>query len=167
MWRRVASRAVPVVLLLLPPRSKGRVFCEPSSRVRQAQLAFALSVTMAPAAFDVDTLASTIPAIFDQAQSSGATHKKNCVALYKLQSSATTVTTSASKGRKEKDAGSDVLLIGEKKFAEVFLDMLARVLVVKKGATAADRVVKFVGTYMKFLSEKCTHSTLPSSYKLQ
>ncbi len=112
---------------------------------------------MAPAVFDVDTLASTIPTIFDQAQSSAATHKKNCVSLYKLQSSAASVTTTASKGRKQRDAESDVLLMGEKIFAETFLDMLSRVLVVKKGTTTADRVVKFVGTYVKFLSEKGTY----------
>ena len=125
-------------------------------RVHLAQLAAASYLTMAPAVFDVDALNSTIPTIFDQAQSSGATHKKNCVALYKLQSSSAKVTSSASKGRKQTDADSEVLLIGEKRFVEVFLDMLSRVLVVKKGAPAADRVVKFVGTYVKFLSEKCT-----------
>jgi condensin complex subunit 3 len=32
--------------------------------------------------------------------------------------------------------------------------MVARILVVKKGATQADRIVKFVGGYTKFTNEK-------------
>ena len=39
-------------------------------------------------------------------------------------------------------------------FAEIFMDMLNRVLVIKKGVAAGDRIVKFVASYVKFLGEK-------------
>lgn len=101
--------------------------------------------------FDLDELQATIPNIFDQVQTSAATHKKNCVALYKLHSRAATVTETDGNGRH----AADVRLVGEKAFAEVVVDMLNRVLVVKKGIPAADRIVKFIGAYAKFLFEKC------------
>lgn len=108
---------------------------------------------MAPKrSFDLEDLSTSIPDIFDQAQSSSATHKKNCVALYKLHCSAALVTESGDgKGRH----AADVKLVGEKAFADIFVDMVSRVLVVKKGIPAADRTVKFVGAYGRFLFEKC------------
>ncbi|KAH8108765.1 nuclear condensing complex subunit [Phellopilus nigrolimitatus] len=106
---------------------------------------------MAPrATFDLDALATSIPTIFDQAQSSAATHRKNCVALYKLQSASAAVVETAEKGRK----GEEVRLVGEKVFTEIFLNMLNRVIVVKKGTPNADRIVKFVANYIKFLNDK-------------
>ena len=106
-------------------------------------------------AFELDSLNDAIPNIFDQAQTSTATHKKNCVSLYKLHCGAASFTESGGKGRHQ----ADVKLIGEKAFADTFVDMLSRVLVVKKGIPAADRIVKFVGAYAKFLFEKCTFYT--------
>lgn len=75
------------------------------------------------------------------------THKKNSVALYKLQSASAAV---VERGRSD----AEVRLVGERAFSEVFLDMLNRVLVVKKSTPAADRIVRFVTTYVKFLNEK-------------
>lgn len=112
---------------------------------------------MAPrATFDLDALATSIPTIFDQAQSSAATHRKNCVALYKLQSASAAVVETADKGRK----GEEVRLVGEKVFTEIFLNMLNRVLVVKKGTPNADRIVKFVANYIKFLNDKSAWLTV-------
>ena len=90
-------------------------------------------------------LQKDIPRIFDQVQTSTANHQKNFVALYKLQTEAAKKTEEVKGGKK---------LTGEREFENVFFTLLARVLPVKKGATAADRVVKFVGAYIKFISER-------------
>lgn len=102
---------------------------------------------MAPRAkeFDLDILSTAIPNVFDQAQVSAANHKKNCVALFKLQNGSAAVTETSGRG---------TILAGEKFFTNVFLDMLNRVLLVKKGNQIADRVIRFIVTYMKFLFEK-------------
>ena len=113
---------------------------------------------MAPAkrAFDLNTLSTTIPNVFDQVQTSVATHKKNCVALFKLHDAAATVTELVNKGRK-----SETMLIGEKTFATVMLDMLNRVLAVKRGIQTADRIIRFIASYVKFLNEKSSSSIDP------
>lgn len=106
---------------------------------------------MAPKpSFELDSLSTIIPSVFDQVQTSAATHKKNCVTLYKLQSTSAKVTETVDRGRNN----AELRLIGEKTFAEIFMDMLNRVLVVKKGVTAGDKIVKFVASYVKFLGEK-------------
>ncbi|TCD66080.1 hypothetical protein EIP91_001838 [Steccherinum ochraceum] len=97
------------------------------------------------------SLPETIPAIFDQAQVSTANHRKNCVALYKIHAQAALVTEKMMTGD-----GEATKLTGERAFSDVFVDMLNRVLVVKKGPPAAERVVKFIGTYVKYMSEKAT-----------
>ncbi|THH04392.1 hypothetical protein EW145_g5551 [Phellinidium pouzarii] len=101
--------------------------------------------------FDLNSLAAAIPTVFDQAQSSLATHKKNSVALFKLQSASATVVEAIDKGKRK---GSETKLVGEKAFSDVFMDMVNRVLVVKKSTPAADRIVKFVSNYVKFLIDK-------------
>lgn len=96
-------------------------------------------------AFDLETLSTSIPNAFDQAQGSAATHKKNSVALFKTHHASATVTESTGRG---------VVLTGEKAFTTIFLDMLNRTLVVKKGNQTADRIMKFVATYIGFLNGK-------------
>jgi condensin complex subunit 3 len=98
-----------------------------------------------------DTIETTLPKIFDQAQSSIANHQKNCVALYKLHLKASELRQSSSSGNGEK-------LVGERVFEETICDMLSRVLLVKKGQAVADRIAKFVGAYIKVLVEKSTFS---------
>jgi len=88
-----------------------------------------------------------VPRILDQAQISVANHQKNLVALYKLQTEAAQYTESVRRG-------NGVRLIGERIFEQAVLQMLTRVLPVKKGTMQADRVVKFVGGYIKFVNEK-------------
>ncbi|KAJ6460347.1 nuclear condensing complex subunit [Mycena vitilis] len=82
-------------------------------------------------------LPTAVPRIFDQVQTSTANHQKNFVALHKLHLEA---------ARRE--------LPGEREFETLFFSLLARVLPVKKGTTTADRVVKFVGGYTKFVNER-------------
>ncbi|KAJ6631026.1 nuclear condensing complex subunit [Mycena sp. CBHHK59/15] len=95
-----------------------------------------------PAGVDLQT---AVPRIFDQTQNSTANHQKNFVALYKLHLEAAQRTEKVPDGFK---------LTGEREFEAFFMDMLSRVLPVKKGATAADRIVKFVGGYIKFVNER-------------
>lgn len=94
-----------------------------------------------------EQVSAIVPKILDQAQISIANHQKNLVALYKLQTEAAQYTESVRRGQ-------GVRLIGERIFEQVVLQMLTRVLPVKKGATQADRVVKFVGGFIKFVNEK-------------
>ena len=103
---------------------------------------------MAPkSTLNLEDLIESIANIFDQAQISLANHKKNCVALYKLHTKAAAVTQPGKDGNGPK-------LVGEKAFQDVFIDMVNRVLVVKKGPANADRIVKYVGSYVKFMNEK-------------
>ena len=94
---------------------------------------------MAKAAI-IDDIHDNVSARLDEVQSSLANHRKNCVALYKLHVQASKVV-----------QGKD--LAGEVAFEDEFLQMMARVLVVKKGQTA-ERVVRFVGTYVRHVTAK-------------
>ncbi|TFK34512.1 nuclear condensing complex subunit [Crucibulum laeve] len=105
----------------------------------------------------LENIQEIIGAIFDQTQASLANHKKNCVALYKLHLQASEITHPAKNG-------IAVKLVGERKFGDVFIDMVNRVLVVKKGPVTADRIVKFVGGYVKFLNEKEDDDTVASRF---
>ncbi|KAF6764231.1 nuclear condensing complex subunit [Ephemerocybe angulata] len=101
-------------------------------------------------AIDLETLHEAIATIFDQVQTSLANHKKNCVALYKLHLRAAAVSTQIQK----KNGTVSTKYTGERAFAESFLDMLNRILGMKKGPPAADRIVKFVGSYVQYSNEK-------------
>lgn len=88
-----------------------------------------------------DTLPQSLPPIFDQAQHTTANHRKNIAVLRKIQQSCSTVTEQTAKG---------VKLVGEKTFNTAFIDMVNRLLPVKKGVAVADRVVKFVAQYVAY-----------------
>ena len=97
--------------------------------------------------FDTEALQSHISSIFDQVQLSAANHKKNCVALYKLHVRTSEIT------EPTKD-GKSVKLIGERAFSDAFLSMITRIVSLKKGTTPADRVVRFISAYIKFMDVK-------------
>lgn len=102
---------------------------------------------MAPkSSFSLDTLHDAVADVFNQVQGSLANHRKNCVNLYKLHVQAA--------GHIESNSKATVKLVGEQAFARVFLDMVTRVLTVKKGVTSADRIIKFIGSYVKYINEK-------------
>ncbi len=100
-----------------------------------------------PAPFDLESLKTSLPKIFDQVQNTTANHQKNFVALYKLHTEAEKIQIPAQNGKSAK-------IIGEKAFWEAFDDLALRVLDVKKGNAVADRVVKFMAGYSKFAAEK-------------
>jgi hypothetical protein len=89
------------------------------------------------------TIAMALAAVFSQAQASVANHRKNCVNLYKIH-----VQAAGDVGHTSKATD------GEDDFARSFLDMVSRALVVKKGVASADRILRFVGAYIKFINEK-------------
>lgn len=97
--------------------------------------------------FSLEDLSSHIPKIFEQVQNTTANHQKNYVALYKLH-------VDAAKEVQNVQNGKSVKLVGERAFEDMFVSMLSRALPVKKGATVADRIIKFVGGYVKFINEK-------------
>ncbi|KAJ7032450.1 nuclear condensing complex subunit [Mycena alexandri] len=88
-------------------------------------------------------LQASLAAIFDQAQTSLANHRKNCVALYKIHVRASV---GDKKSRKEKPDQAE--------FIAAFLDMVSRVVSVKKGPATVDRIIKFVAQYVRFVNEK-------------
>ncbi|KAL1732156.1 nuclear condensing complex subunit [Schizophyllum commune] len=95
-----------------------------------------------PRQSDTDVLGGLqglMSSIFDQAQNTVANHKKNCVQLHKLHEQAAKVTEQARNGQAVK-------LVGERAFTDAFIDMASRVVEIKKGPPAAERVVKFVGS---------------------
>ena len=96
----------------------------------------------------LEELYESVANIFEQAQASLANHKKNSVALFKIHAKAAEVTLPG------KNGSSGVKLVGEKAFQEVVVDMVSRVLVVKKGPANADRVVKYVGGFVRYMNEK-------------
>lgn len=92
----------------------------------------------------LDDLSTTVSAKFDEAQSSIANHRKNCVALHKVHLQASEIKGSG----RNKD-----ILEGELAFGDVFIHMINRILAVKKGSFA-DRIVRFVGSYIKLMNDK-------------
>ncbi|TYJ51732.1 hypothetical protein B9479_007684 [Cryptococcus floricola] len=91
-----------------------------------------------------DTLPSLLPPIFEQVQQTTANHRKNIVHLHKIQEQCAIFTEETAKGIK---------LVGEKAFNTAFMDMVSRVLPVKKGVAVADRVIKFVASYVIYSTE--------------
>ena len=92
-------------------------------------------------------LEQCIPRIFNQVQDSAANHKKNHVALHKIHAELAEHTEELQKGKLVK-------LTGELMFQEKFIYMLCKALPLKKGIDSADRTVKFVAEYVKFINEK-------------
>ncbi len=97
------------------------------------------------AAYLTDTLPTLLPPIFEQVQHTTANHRKNVVALRKIHDACAAVTESTPKGTK---------LVGEKAFNTLLIDMVNRVLPIKKGVAVADRVVKFVAAYVSYTTEQ-------------
>ena len=74
----------------------------------------------------------TVPAIFQQAQHSVASHKKNVVQLHKIQLQAVAYTEPTPKGPR---------LVGERTFNNQFLNLLKNVLPLKKGTRLQTTIV--------------------------
>jgi len=94
-------------------------------------------------------LRTSICRIFDQASGNVANHRKNFVELHKVHTELAQFTEPFMKGKREL-----VKLVGEKDFQDTFKRNLARIFPLKKGESTGDRIVKFVGGYIRHLNEK-------------
>lgn len=94
----------------------------------------------------LETLAAAIPPIFMQCQTAMHSHKKNVVNLYKIHAQTSDIW--------EEVPPRGIRLTGEKAFNDRFLDMVNRILNIKKGVSEADRVVKFIGSFVAYISQK-------------
>ena len=103
----------------------------------------------------VEGIHESIACIFEQVQLSVANHRKNCVALWKVYAGVCDVV-DVRRGGSSRGGEERVKYVGERRFEDVFLDMVRRVLGVKKGAGAAvaERVVRFVGEFVKLVTER-------------
>lgn len=95
----------------------------------------------------LEQLPTLISKAFDQAQNSTANHLKNFAILHSLHTDAATLT-------EELNGGESLKLVGERAFEDAYLDCVTRVLGVKKGVGQADRIVRFVGGFTKYINEK-------------
>ncbi|KAG8763595.1 hypothetical protein FRC12_008487, partial [Ceratobasidium sp. 428] len=95
-----------------------------------------------------DKYTTQIPAIFQQTQVTLANHRKNVVALAKLFSGCAGIY------EEVKGKGGGIRLTGEKAFQVTFAKMVNNVLPVKKGVSNADKVVKFIGAFVKYITDK-------------
>ncbi|KAG8801371.1 hypothetical protein FRC16_000627 [Serendipita sp. 398] len=92
-----------------------------------------------------DGVEDTIARIFQQVQGNVASHKKNVVQLHRIHTQC---------AQQSPSATSRVKLPGEGQFNETIRSMLYRILPLKKGTTVADRIVRFIGSYIKYLAER-------------
>ncbi|CAE6447053.1 unnamed protein product [Rhizoctonia solani] len=95
-----------------------------------------------------ETFTNHIPEIFQQVQTSTANHNKNCVALAKSFSGCAGIY------EEVKSRGGGIRLTGEKAFQLMFARMVNNVLPIKKGISNADRVIKFIGLFVKYITDK-------------
>ncbi|GAA6000576.1 hypothetical protein JCM10207_004558 [Rhodosporidiobolus poonsookiae] len=105
----------------------------------------------APAEPDsLDSLSSNIdtqlPALFNAAQGTTASHRKHINTLHALFRRAAAVNTPSADGK-------FVRLSGEKAFGERFREMVVHPLGVKKGVEQGDRVIKFIAGFVGFAVE--------------
>jgi condensin complex subunit 3 len=100
------------------------------------------------ASYLTDILPSILPPIFEQVQHTTANHRKNIVALRKIHEACASIVEPSTK------KGGGIRVVGEKAFNALFIEMVNRVLPVKKGVAVADRVVKFVASYVAYSTEQ-------------
>ncbi|RIB03229.1 nuclear condensing complex subunit [Gigaspora rosea] len=93
------------------------------------------------------TLSATIPQIFQDCQKSTSNHRTNAIALRKVQMK-------CSSYRSSNNESSNNQLDNEQAFNAEFIRNLNKILPVKKGQPNAERVMKFVASFVAFSCEK-------------
>ncbi len=91
----------------------------------------------------VDEMCSKIRQIFDQAQHSPTSHKKNVVELYKYHTEMAKMRLSETNQ-----------LSGEKRFQNLVRELLNRIFPLKHTEKSAENIVKLVGAYVKLINER-------------
>ncbi|KAJ3515967.1 hypothetical protein NLJ89_g1427 [Agrocybe chaxingu] len=111
--------------------------------------------TQTPLTPDETLVHASVGHVFGQAAASVANHRKNFVALHKIH-----LELSAYKEAVNKK-GNKFKLTGERVFEKAFHQMFLKVVPLKKGEPSADRILKFVGGYIKFINEKAAENQTP------
>ena len=101
------------------------------------------------------SLRKKICSIFADAQRSAATHRKSVVNLRKVQEFCCYEPTSQSRKHAEEDFDED-------DFATEIVRCVTRLLTIKKSEPVGDRLVRFLGLFLKHATEKGMHITTPS-----
>lgn len=104
-------------------------------------------------------LCVSIRRIFEQSGDTAASHKKNYVVLYKIHLDFAEHTEYVKKGKHE-----HVKLIGEKQFEDTFKETFIKVFPLKKGEPTGDRIIKFVGGYVRYINEQGQPTLLRPSH---
>ena len=97
----------------------------------------------------ISSLSLFVPHIFQGAQESVTNHRKNAVALRKFQLQCSNYNHAATH-----PSISDGNNFGENEFNKEFVRMVNKILPVKKGLPAAERVVAFIVTFVNYCREK-------------
>ncbi|KAK0480572.1 nuclear condensing complex subunit [Armillaria novae-zelandiae] len=91
----------------------------------------------------VDEICTKIRQIFDQAQHSATSHKKNVVELYKYHTEMAQMRLSEANQ-----------LSGERRFLNLVRELLNRIFPLKHTEKSAENIVKLVGAYVKLINER-------------
>ena len=89
-----------------------------------------------------ELLKKSVADIFDDVQKSTVLHRKNALALRKIQERCS--------------------MNGEQAFNKAILEMVPKILSVKKKEPCVDRTIKFLGAFIQYTSEKGNSIVLPS-----
>ncbi|KAG7448747.1 uncharacterized protein BT62DRAFT_965306 [Guyanagaster necrorhizus] len=90
-----------------------------------------------------DEISLKIRQIFDQAQHSVTSHKKNVVELYKCHAEMARMRFSETNQ-----------LSGETRFLEIVSELLSRIFLIKRAEKSTENIVKLVGAYVRLINER-------------
>ncbi|CAG8844904.1 29425_t:CDS:1, partial [Racocetra persica] len=92
------------------------------------------------------TLSAVVPQIFQDCQKSTSNHRKNAIALRKVQMNCSSYRPANNRSSNQ--------LNNEQAFNTEFIRNLNKILPVKKGQSNSERVIKFVASFVAFSCEK-------------
>lgn len=101
---------------------------------------------MPVAAPSLEEILEPIPSLLSETQSTLVNHRKNGALLRKIHVAAAAVTQPGRKKTSRPD------LVGERAFNDEVTRCLERVVAVKKGVVVADRVIKFIASYVALIT---------------
>lgn len=154
---RVSARSTRSSTSAVSRKSSTQTLKSRTTSARQSALAVEV-----PDEGPENSLRSRIASIFAEAQRSIATQRKLCVNLRKIQEGCCYEPVST--GKKGKSGSSGLEDFGEEEFNEEIGRCVLRVLPVKKSESVGDKIVKFLGLFLKHASEKGEVKRLQERY---
>jgi len=127
--------------------SKGAAAAPAKPRARNAKQRTASPTAGIPDEGPVTLLRNHVQAIFFDAQKSNTGHRKLVINLRKIQEACCYEPLPSKKSQKEYNFDED-------EFTSEVVRCVLRVLPIKKSETVGDRIVKFLGLFLKVASEK-------------